>query len=81
MNCVVCGCPLYGGRTVFQCSCGVITHAQCWEKHVVESHKPAFTLGIITMDGEFSPRDTETEQDQESIDKETVSLGSEPRAK
>ena len=54
MNCGVCLKSLLPNRAVFRCQCGIITHAQCWEKHVVESHSPAFTLGHI-MNDEFKP--------------------------
>lgn len=74
MNCLVCGNFLLGSRVVFKCSCGAITHAQCWEKHVLESHQPAFTIGVITRDCEFSPREAETETDSESINRETVAI-------
>ena len=75
MNCAVCGCRPYAGRTVFQCSCGVITHAQCWEKHIVESHKPAYTTGTFTIQGEFVPESAETEQQRlHPAEKEPVAL-------
>ena len=81
MNCRVCGNPLFAGRTVFNCSCGSITHAECWEKHIVESHKPAYTNGTITMKGEFVPRSAETEQGSHPTEKEPTALGRVQRAK
>jgi hypothetical protein len=81
MNCRVCGCPLFAGRTVFSCSCGSMTHAECWEKHIVESHKPAYTTGTITIQGEFVPRSAETEQGSHPTEKEPIALGSVQRAK
>jgi hypothetical protein len=70
MNCTVCGSPLHAGRAVFRCSCGAVSHSHCWEKHVLGSHKPLFTIGTITMDGEFVPRTSEpiqgAKQGQES---------------
>jgi hypothetical protein len=58
MNCRVCGRPFFAGRTVFHCSCGVITHAHCWHKHVAESHAPPFTVGTITLNGGFVLKET-----------------------
>ena len=74
MNCAVCGNRLYAGRTVFQCSCGTITHAQCWEKHIVESHKPSFTTGVVTIDGGFIPKSEETEEVSHPSEKEPVAI-------
>lgn len=56
MNCRVCGNSLFVGRTVFRCACGAFTHAGCWERHVVEAHKPPFVLGTISLNGDFVPR-------------------------
>ena len=72
MNCLVCGNPLFAGRTAFRCSCGAMTHAECWEKHIVESHKPAYTTGTITIQGEFVPRSAETEQGSHPTEKEPI---------
>ena len=58
MDCTVCGKTLLPSRAVFRCQCGTITHAECWEKHIVESHKPSFTLGYVTLDDEFKPKGT-----------------------
>lgn len=69
MNCTVCGNQLYAGRTAFHCSCGVISHAKCWEKHILESHKPSFTIGAVSMAGEFIPRNEETEQGSQPTEK------------
>jgi len=62
MNCSVCGNPFHGGRTVFRCNCGVITHAQCWGKHIIESHEPPFTLGTIIRDDAFMPKESVQEE-------------------
>jgi len=72
VNCSVCGNPLFASRTVFSCSCGAMTHAECWEKHMVESHKPPFTTGTITIYGELVPRSAETEQGSHPTEKEPI---------
>jgi hypothetical protein len=72
VNCSVCGKPFFTSRTVFSCSCGSITHAECWEKHIVESHQPAYTTGTITMQGGFVPRSAETEQGSHATEKEPI---------
>ena len=64
MNCSVCGNPLHGGRTVFRCDCGVLTHAQCWGNHIIKSHEPSFTLGTITRDDVFMPNEPVQEEDE-----------------
>jgi len=81
VNCRVCGNPLGTSRIVFSCSCGAITHAQCFEKHIVESHKPAYTTGTFTINGEFVPRSAETEQDSHPTEKEPIALGRVQRVK
>jgi hypothetical protein len=58
-----------------------MTHAECWEKHIVESHKPAYTTGTITMKGEFVPMSAETEQGSHPTEKEPTALGRMQRAK
>ena len=73
MNCSVCGNPLFPGRVVFRCYCGLYAHAYCWEKHVLESHKPPFDVGTITMDDEFRPNKIEAEEVSEPAEE-----GSEP---
>jgi hypothetical protein len=51
-------------------------HAECWEKHIVESHKPPFTTGTFTVQGEFVTRSAETEQQRlHPIEKEPIALG------
>jgi len=67
VNCSVCGNPLHGGRVVFRCNCGVLTHAQCWGKHIIESHEPSFTLGTITRDHEFTPRESVEEEGESPV--------------
>jgi hypothetical protein len=49
-----------------------MTHAECWEKHIVESHKPAYTTGAFTIRGEFVPRNAETEQGSYLTEKEPI---------
>jgi hypothetical protein len=56
MNCRVCTKPLFPQRAVFLCSCGAYTHGYCWEKHVVDSHRPSFTVGTITVNDQFVPK-------------------------
>ncbi len=67
MNCSVCGNPFHGGRTVFRCNCGVITHAQCWGKHIIESHEPPFTLGTIIRDDVFMPKESVQEEGESPV--------------
>jgi len=76
MNCRVCGNTFFTSRTVFSCTCGSITHAECWEKHIVESHKPAYTTGAFTIQGEFVPVSAVTEQQRlHPTEKEPIALG------
>jgi hypothetical protein len=72
VNCRVCGNPLGTSRIVFSCSCGAMTHSECWEKHIVESHEPAYTTGAFTIRGEFVPRSAETEQGSHPTEKEPI---------
>ncbi len=72
MNCSVCGNPFPTGRTVFSCSCGVMTHAECWGKHIVESHKPVYTTGAFTIRGEFVPKSAATVQGSHPTEKEPI---------
>ena len=65
MNCTVCGNPLLFDRVVFHCSCGAFVHAHCWDKHVLQAHKPAFELGTVDLNGEFKPRENEPEEQTE----------------
>lgn len=55
LNCRVCGQSLFPGRAVFHCHCGALLHAHCWERHVLDSHRPPFIVGTVNLDGEFSP--------------------------
>ena len=75
MKCRVCGNPLFAGRTVFSCTCGAMTHAECWEKHIVESHKPAYTTGTLTIRGEFVPVSAEPEKGSHPTEKAPTALG------
>ena len=65
MNCTVCGNPLLLDRVVFHCSCGAFVHAHCWDKHVLEAHRPVFEVGSVDLNGEFKPRENETEEQTE----------------
>jgi hypothetical protein len=58
-----------------------MTHSECWEKHIVESHKPAYTTGTFTMYGKFVPRSAETEQGSHPTEKEPIALGRVQREK
>lgn len=70
MNCGICERPLYPGRAIFRCQCGVLSHAYCWEKHVVQSHGPSFTLGYMTVGDEFRPKEGEPQGSNQSAEKE-----------
>ena len=59
MNCRVCGNPLFAGRATFRCSCGAITHGYCWEKHVLASHEPEFSVGTVDLDGQYAVNEPE----------------------
>ena len=72
MNCAVCGNPLLCSRAVFHCSCGVFVHSYCWEKHVLQSHKPTFEMGAIDLNGEF--RIIESKVPEEIQDKQVTTL-------
>jgi len=72
MNCRVCGNPLFVGRAVFRCQCGAYTHAHCWEKHVLEAHKPPFVIGTVTMNGDFKPREGGVAENKNPVEKELV---------
>lgn len=60
MNCTVCGNPLLFDRVVFHCSCGAFVHAYCWDKHVLQAHKPTFEVGTVDLNGEFKPKENAT---------------------
>ena len=60
MNCIVCGNPLLFDRVVFHCSCGAFVHAYCWDKHVLQAHKPTFEVGTVDLNGEFKPKENTT---------------------
>ncbi|PIP49105.1 MAG: hypothetical protein COS87_02645 [Chloroflexi bacterium CG07_land_8_20_14_0_80_45_17] len=62
MNCAVCGSPLLFDRVVFHCSCGVFVHAYCWDKHVLQAHKPAFEVGTVDLNGEFKVKESKVEE-------------------
>ncbi|GEM_PF-2573331 len=56
MNCSACGSPLQFDRIVFHCSCGAYVHAYCFDKHIVEAHRPEFDEGYADLNGEFHPK-------------------------
>ncbi|HEY4711934.1 MAG TPA: hypothetical protein VIH69_04565 [Dehalococcoidia bacterium] len=62
MNCPVCGNPLLFDRVVFHCSCGAFVHAYCWNEHVLQAHQPAYEIGSVNLDGEFSAGESKMEQ-------------------
>jgi len=62
MNCTVCGSPLLFDRVVFHCSCGVFVHAYCWDKHVLQAHRPAFEVGSVDLNGEFKVKESKLEE-------------------
>ena len=62
MNCAVCGSSLLCKRAISHCSCGVLVHAYCWEKHVLQAHQPTFEVGTIDLSGEFIRSESEVEQ-------------------
>ena len=62
MNCTVCGSPLLFDRVVFHCSCGVFVHAYCWDKHVLQAHRPAFEVGSVDLNGEFKVKESKVEE-------------------
>jgi len=70
MNCAVCGSPLLFDRVVFHCSCGVFVHAYCWDKHVLQAHKPAFEVGTVDLNSEFKVKESKVEE--ETSDKQVT---------
>ena len=68
MNCRVCGNMLFPGRVVFRCSCGAFTHAHCWKRHIVDSHRPFFVVGDINLAGEGRVKGTRTRDSSHSLD-------------
>ena len=62
MNCAVCGSPLLFDRVVFHCSCGVFVHAYCWDKHVLQAHRPAFEVGTVDLNSEFKVKESKVEE-------------------
>jgi len=71
MNCAVCGNPLVFDRVVFRCSCGVFVHSYCWDKHVLEAHKPTFEMGTVSLNDEFKPIENKV---SEEIEDEQVAV-------
>ena len=70
MNCAVCGSPLLFDRVVFHCSCGVFVHAYCWDKHVLQAHRPAFEVGTVDLNSEFKVKESKAEE--EASDKQVT---------
>ncbi len=70
MNCAVCGSPLLFDRVVFHCSCGVFVHAYCWDKHVLQAHRPAFEVGTVDLNSEFKVKESKVEE--EASDKQVT---------
>lgn len=75
VNCRVCGNSFFVGRAVFHCYCGAFAHAGCWEKHIIEAHKPPFVLGTVDLDGNFVAKEASAAQKEVSVDKEMASVG------
>ena len=67
MNCSVCGNPLSLQRVVFRCECGAITHAHCWDDHILKSHEPRFTAGVLSQDDEFEPDELDEENEEQLV--------------
>jgi hypothetical protein len=57
---------------VFHCQCGALVHGYCWERHVKDSHQPAFAVGTITLNGEFRPNVPDSQKGKGAAEKETV---------
>ena len=72
MNCSVCGSPLIFDRVVFHCSCGAFVHAYCWDKHVLQAHKPAFEVGNVDLNGEFNVREQPLQEETSGKQAPTV---------
>jgi hypothetical protein len=62
MNCAVCGNPLLFDRVAFHCSCGVFVHAYCWDKHVLQAHRPAFEVGTVDLNSELKVKESKVEE-------------------
>ncbi len=78
MNCSVCGNPLTFDRVIFHCSCGMLIHSYCWEKHVLAAHEPSFKLGAMALNGEFIAAKSASEE--EEADKQADDLLSLPQS-
>lgn len=75
MNCADCGSPLLFDRVIFRCSCGVFVHSYCWDKHVLQAHKPTFEMGTIDLNGEF--KIIENKVPEEIQDKQVTTIAEE----
>ena len=75
MNCAVCGSPLLFDRVSFHCSCGVFVHSYCWDKHVLQAHKPIFEVGTIDLNSEFKAIRSEVPEEIEEEQVATIDEG------
>ena len=75
MDCEVCGKVLLPSRAVFNCSCGALTHAYCWEKHVFQSHRPRYTLVYVDLNGKVQPKQAVNQAGKWSEKKIPVTAG------
>lgn len=78
MNCTVCGNPLLYDRVVFHCSCGVYTHSYCYDQHVLDSHRPAYEMGSVNLDGEFKPAESREEEQVPQVQVAAEQTAAEP---
>ena len=72
MVCTVCGKVLLPSRAVFRCYCGVISHAYCWERHVVQAHRPAFSIGHLDLNGKFKPNEAGATKSKQLVKRQQV---------
>jgi hypothetical protein len=72
LNCIVRGEILLSTRAAFRCQCGCISHAECWEKHIVTSHCPSFTSSYVTLDSEFKPKEVMASPARDTVAKGIV---------
>ena len=38
-------------------------HAYCWDKHVLQGHKPVFEVGTVDLNGEFKVKESKVEEE------------------
>jgi hypothetical protein len=75
MNCAVCGNPLLFDRVAFHCSCGAFVHSYCWDKHVLEAHRPVFEIGTMDLNGEFKIIEHKIAEETSHEQVETIAEG------